>query len=290
MVLVIDFSCENGAQPLDAELAARLHQRMKFKLKKRHTFAMGILIGLPVFAICREIWWAFAARGPAVLISETLSAIGSLKWVDTTLVTGFAAVTAAYLSVAAVRDQIKQAEQIERNRNQARHDATRAILPLALSGICQYAIECSAQLRDLGNLCWRGRLPPDVDIAAFPDLPLGAIATLKEFIEYSSQHDRRLVAKMVSTIQVQTARLQGMRSDRPRGTIVLRINIDDHILDAAEIYGRATALFEYARRDTDHMPNDLCAQDVYPALSAFGIWDMSREGLAERISRRFPGS
>ncbi|MDK4730344.1 hypothetical protein [Rhizobium phaseoli] len=286
--MVIEFSFGYRVQPLDAELAAGLLQVMKFKLKKRHTFAIGILIGLLVFAISRKVLWALAARGPAVVISETLSAIGSLKWIDTTLVTGFAAVTAAYLSVAAVRDQIKQAEQMERNRNQARHDAARAVLPLALSGICQYAIDCSAQLRTLGNQCRGGRLPSDVTIAAFPDLPSGAIATLKEFIEYSSQQDRQFVSQMVSKIQVQTARLQGMRSDRPRGTIVLRINIDDHILDAAEIYGRATALFEYARRDTDCMPHALRAQDVYPALSVFGIWDASREGLAERISRRFP--
>ncbi|MBY5760931.1 hypothetical protein HFO07_30525 [Rhizobium leguminosarum] len=263
---------------------------MKLVLKKRHAFAIGMPIGLLVFAIGREVWWAFSAQPWGVVVSRSVTAVGSLRWIDTTLVTGLAAVGAAFVSIKAVRDQIRQAEQIEADRNRARHDAARAVLPLALSGICQYAIACSAELRTLMNQCRDNRLPSNAAIPTFPDLPPGAIESLKEFIEYSSEQDRKFVAALVSKIQVQMARLQGMRSDHPRGTMVLRANIEDHILDAAEIYGRASALFNFARGDSDEMPTQLNAVDVYPALSAFGIWDMSREGLAERISRRFPGS
>ncbi|MBX4964475.1 hypothetical protein [Rhizobium binae] len=261
---------------------------MKFKLKKRHAFAIGLPFGVLAFAILREVVWAFQARTAGEVIGHALSTIGSLKWIDTTLVTGFAAVGAAYLSVKTVRDQIRQDKQLEADRILARHDAARAVLPLALSNICQYAIDCGTQLRSLAAQCRDGRLPGNTIIAAFPVPPSDAIQSLKEFIETSPQRDRDFVAKLLSKIQVQISRLQGMRSDRPRGTIVLSINIEDHILDAAEIYGRASVLFEYARGDSNTMPNRLLAPDVYPALSAIGIWDISRERFAERIGRRFP--
>lgn len=276
-----------GAQ-LDATRTAQFHRAMKFKLRKWHTFTVGFTAGLLVFAVGREVWIAFATRRAGLVLSEALSTIGNLRWIDTTLVTGLAAVAAAFVSVRAVHRQIESDRQMEADRIAAQRAASRATLPLVLSRICRYATDHGTRLYTTLGRCRGGALPESVELGEFSYPPEGSISALKEFIQFSESADRKFVADLLSDIQVQNARIEGMISDRARGRLVIADNLEDYIFDATEIYGRASALFDYARGEKDVLPSILYAEDIFPALGAFGIWDFGRDALIGRITRRYP--
>ncbi|NLS19664.1 hypothetical protein HGP16_24310 [Rhizobium sp. P40RR-XXII] len=259
---------------------------MSFRLHIWHAFVAGFAGGLFAFAVGREVWWAFARRPAGIVISEALSAIGLLRWIDTTLITGIAAVIAAFVSVRAVHQQIASERKMEEDRIVAQHAASRAVLPLVLSRICRYAKGTGTTLNIALKRCQGEALPRSVKLSEIPDPPNTAIDSLKEFIQFSNTADRRFVADLLSDIQVHSARLEGMILEREQGRPVLALNLEEYIFDAAEIYGRASALFDYARGENNSMPSTLYAEDIFPALSAFEIWDSSREVLIGRIARR----
>lgn len=72
---------------------------------------------------------------------------GRLQW--ETLLTGVAALAAATLTVAKLNDQIRQTEQLASDQRQRRQRAARAVLPLALSELSDYAKACMIGLNDL---------------------------------------------------------------------------------------------------------------------------------------------
>ncbi|MGR9204177.1 hypothetical protein ACU8OG_09580 [Rhizobium leguminosarum] len=256
---------------------------MKFKLKKRHTFAIGMLLGLLVFAVGREMWWAFSVQPWGVAVSKAVTAVGSLKWIDTTLATGLAAVAAAYFSVRAVHSQINQAERTEQRRNDAKRAAARAVLPLTLSKLCGYAKDSSEAMLTLRAVCVSGILPRTAALPQFPAIPDAAITDLKELIEYLDPGDRRTIAELIGDLQVQAARMLGIEADRRGISSVTLHNIETYVGDAAKIYARSSMLFDYARGKTDIIPTTISLRDSRTATHMVNIYD---HDLEERLSRR----
>lgn len=274
--------------PLDERTAAGLHQRMKFKLKKRHAFAIGFPFGLLTFAVLREIIWAFDARRPASqLISDAISKVGRLGWIDTTLVTGLAAVFAAYLSVREVRRQIDQDRELEANRKRAKLSAARAVLPLTLSKLCGYAQDSADALLVVRSRCGGPVLPRSATLPTFPSIPEEVISDLKELVEFLDENDRPILAALVSDIQVQAARMMGIEADRRGISSVMRANIEVYIGDAAKIYARSSMLFDYARGEVHEVPTTISRRDALTAVHLVGIYEHALEQqLADRIFRQ----
>lgn len=257
-------------------------------MKKLLAGLVGFVVTFVALAVGREIYFAFKERPAPEVIGDAFDAIGSLRWIDTTLVTGLAAVAAAFVSVRAVHRQIDSDRQMEADRIAAQRAANRATLPLVLSRICRYATDHGVRLYAALEQCPGGALPRSVKLGEFSYLPEGSIADLKEFIQFSKSADRKFIADLLSDIQVQNARIEGMISDRARGRLVIADNLEEYLFDAMEIYGRASALFNYARGETEVMPSILYVEDILPALGAFGIWDFARDALIGRITRRYP--
>ncbi|AYG65784.1 hypothetical protein CCGE531_07065 [Rhizobium sp. CCGE531] len=107
---------------------------------------VGSVLGLLLFAVGREVWFAFQERPTPEVFDAAFDAVGSLRWIDTTLVTGLAAVAAAFVSVRAVHRQIDSDRQMEADRIAAQPAASRATLPLVLSRICRYATDHGIRL------------------------------------------------------------------------------------------------------------------------------------------------
>ena len=69
---------------------------------------------------------------------------GRLQW--ETLFTGFAALVAAWFTVDHLKQQIRQTEDLAERARRQRVKAARAILPLALSQLTEYATSCIKRL------------------------------------------------------------------------------------------------------------------------------------------------
>ena len=126
--------------------------------------------------------------------------------------------------------------------------------------VCDYATQCMEWgERIRGCVDAQGNLDRETakDAAAgwsAPEVPPAAVSVLKECAEYSDDAAADAMAALMRHLQVQHARLTDnlarLRSSQP-GRIVLSVNIDTALVDAAEVYGRCDALFPFARGDSN---------------------------------------
>ncbi|MBB2832395.1 UNVERIFIED_ORG: hypothetical protein GGD51_002524 [Rhizobium esperanzae] len=268
----------------------RFYLRMKIALAA----LVGFFVGLLVFAVGREIIWAFEARPSWDVISDAVAAVGSLRWIDTTLVTGLAAVCAAAFSVVeirrqirasntAVQQQIDHATKLEEERKEARRAANRAVLPLTLAALSQYAETNAGLLENLRSICTANLLPDNVAIPVFADLPGESIGALKEMVETAHPRDRPAFNRLLVDVQVESSRLSGIHVSHRRGGIITASNIDAHIIGQAALYARTAALYDFGRSQSGQAPHEITKRQVASALFLVGAHQV-REELIERYA------
>ena len=220
------------------------------------TISLALLLTVGVLGI----WWAGEIRTKTG--SLTAPDFGWLEfWLNwyQTLIGGFVALGGAFLAFQAVRGQIAQLDRLEEQRRGRESYAARAVLPLALSSICDYAESCTEALVLVGS---GTGVPKGWEL---PRIPLDSIDTLREAVRYSDSKQAKELADLISWIQVQHARLRSLsQGGRSSGT---SLTVQQGILDLAEIYGRASDLFDYGRR-SDEGP--------FPRLSAERIREVLR--------------
>jgi hypothetical protein len=120
-------------------------------------------------------------------------------------------------------------------------------------------------------------------------LPSDTLKTLAEFIEYSDAIDVGLIEATVAWIQIHDSRMRSLVQDNhdPSGShLVLRIEIENRIIDAASIYAGAAAAYDYARRRQALLPNAVSWGAVRAALRNMRFWDEEYPRLYEALARR----
>lgn len=265
-------------------------------------FLAGVAIGIFILAVCIEAVRAVYARGLVCAFDGVLWWIGTFQWLEDyqTLITGIAAVIAARLSIQTIERQIKQAdeaaksqlaqvERIESERKEAKRTAVRAMLPLSLSSLSDYAQTCGLTLYKLHVAAPEPNVPvfeyqPQGD-TEFPPLPDDAIATIKELIEFSNPELVRLLSELAAKVQVQSSRLRGLKRALAANSTVSKHSIEAYTLDAAEIYARCSSLFDYGRFKTERLPNKLTTADISSAIHNIGIYDNLHDDLIEHWGR-----
>lgn len=189
-----------------------------------------------------------------------------------TMLAGAAALGAAGASVFYLRKQIAQVEQHRQDQIRRERAAARTVLPIALGAICQYAMQSIQSLKE--RHAGQASEPANVPTEALEQL-VATVRTLE--IEHVLPF-----AKIAQEIQVHNARISGGKSNRPMS----QVDFHEHLLDAAEIYARASSLFEFARFRTDDLPSELFADEMRSALWSTGA-EIDREGpLHAAIDRR----
>jgi hypothetical protein len=217
---------------------------------------------------------------------------GVADWIDKwqNLIAAVIAIAAAILAYRSATQQIRQNDQQERNRRSKKHASVRAMLPLALSRVAEYAQNSALALNALIPLCHGEALPRHSPINnLLQPLPHDTLKMLAEFIEYSDDVNTSLVENMVAWIQIHDARVRGLIRDHqePKGTtVILTINIEGWIIDAASIYAAADALFEYGRRRESRPPTNIIWDDVRRALKNIRLWDEDNPGIYQSVERR----
>lgn len=242
----------------------------------------GLTAGVIIGAVGRQLWLVADRHSLAPLLDDAIVAVGSLRWVDTTLVTGMLAVAAAYFT-------IRQSEKQENQRIDAKYAAARAVLPLALSQVSQYSDELAESLRETLDLCVHGILPKTATMPDYPELPPDLLEPIKEMIEHSGADDRRMLWQMLIRIQIIRTRIAELKKSHARtSSIVSDLNLHAYIVDAAEIHARASALFQFARGAQKRPPKIVTGAMMASALLQVGIYDDLHEHLVKKYGLSGP--
>jgi len=184
----------------------------------------------------------------------------------------FLAIAVTYLNTSRTLAKTQKLEEYRRTRKQ---EALRAILPLALSEVCQYAEIVCQRLLPLVNSCANRLLIHDgITAPTFPLLPPDAIKSLSDFIEYADEIDVQLPVALVRKLQILHARLTGLVSKmEDAGDVTQESWLESMVIDCAVLYARAAAAFEFSRGEKRDLPAAIDWGNVRLALKNMGQWD-----------------
>lgn len=222
--------------------------------------------------------------------------IDSLEW--ETLATGITALIAAGMTVAIIWRQITESKRQSDDQRYRRERAARATLPVALSEMCEYALDCMALFSAAHN-CFApdGELIREKSKAILaehpmPKVPDGPIKIIKECVEYADGEVAEALAILLIFLQVQNSRMNSnINALSGRGGQRLHCvtipNIDQAILDSAEVYARSSVILEYARfgQFGKILP---CASDVMTSLNLGPVDEFTHRNVFERAVRWAP--
>lgn len=208
-----------------------------------------------------------------------------------TLIAGVIAIGAAFVGGYFVNAQIKLAKDQEAERQRRRQAATRATMPLTLSAVMEYARGCGQALRRL-YLATPGEAARAEQMEAFelPPVPGNKIAALVEIIEAGEPEVGRAIASLLRNLQVQDGRLRSTKADilDPHGHTqsVIKLVLEDYIIDAADVYARCEGMLGYAREEADTVGGDPSAADLRRALTLMGFHGGAFDRVKATIDRR----
>lgn len=250
---------------------------------KREHLGPALGMGIVFVSICLLIGADAFVPGFAARVSSIH------KWQD--LAGAAIALLAALYAANYVLSQIRQADRIEAERNRRAAAAARAVLPLSLNDISEYARAGSKAVSPLLRRVGRTR-PPRAGLVDLPVLPTEVVRDLQAFILTAPDEPGEQVAQIISELQVLAtnadAAWRNLRT--PRGDTVMAETIKVIIARAALIDARVSILFPYARRETDDTPR-VRPTDVATALNISGLYPevfTDVAGFAERLTLRAP--
>ena len=188
-----------------------------------------------------------------------------------TLIAGVIAFLAALWTISQIRRQIKLQKDIEEDRRKREELAARAALPLGLAKITEYAKDCVQLLAPL--------VPADTEsLPAVPKgmqpprIPPDAVAFLQASARYAAPDIASDIAVLLNILQVQNARLSSLLTkEQDRQGVVLRQEVLDRMVDAAELMARTGNLYDYGR-DTKGMRTKSPRDKLYNAVQNCGLW------------------
>jgi hypothetical protein len=209
-----------------------------------------------------------------------------------TLVASTVALIAAAVAFHNTTRTLRQGAELEATRRQRKHAALRAVLPLALSQVANYAEGSARALDKLVSLCLEQKFPHLPEKAApeslIEPLPSDTLKTLTEFIEYSDTVDVRLLQDTIVWIQIHNSRVRRMvqsNHDPSSSRVVDSKEIMSHVVDAAKIYAAADAMILYSRRQEESLPRTVSWRQIESALVAMGLRNYQYSALILEMHR-----
>ncbi len=197
------------------------------------------------------------------------------------------AILAGSLAASVVLEQTSSARNIEKQKRANRKEALRAILPLALMKMSDYAEQSVDLCEDMITNSRNGLGQNSTHKAT--DIPNDWILTLTEFIEHSDDADRQPFIETIKKTQIQHSRVKGLvaRVDGKKPhQIALRQNAIESCIDSLEIHARASRLFEYSRGDRDNVPHSLSKDDVKTSARLLLTPGQYETEILEAVDRR----
>ena len=200
------------------------------------------------------------------------------------LIAGMIALAAAFAGGAYITEQIRAlnsqvsrqfeaSQNLENERRLRKFAAARAVLPLTLNNLCEYASRCGAALKTMLGHQLDEKIPNEIEIPDLPTLPKDAIDELRNVVEFGDEQISEAAATLIGEIHYKTARLKNLWQEyrAPGHHVTPVLNVESKVLDMALIYARGIALFDYARRETEEVPGDPRQHYVVAALNQIGF-------------------
>jgi hypothetical protein len=200
------------------------------------------------------------------------------------LIAGMVALAAAFVGGAYITEQIRAlnnqvnrqfeaSQNLENERRLRKFAAARAVLPLTLNNLCEYASRCGAALKTMLGHQLDEKIPNEIEIPDLPTLPKDVIDELRNVVEFGDEQISEAAATLIGEIHYKTVRLKNLWQEyRAPGHHVTPVsNVESQVLDMALIYARGIALFDYARGETEEVPGDPRQHDVVAALNQIGF-------------------
>lgn len=246
-------------------------------MTERQRFFTGLATGIVIIAVCIEAVRALYALGWVCSFDSIIGWIGRFKWLYDyqTIVAGLAA-------AGVVVWQIRQADGFEHDKFEAQRASARAVLPLVLSDISEYAETSSLILQQVRDQMVGGVLPGHIPLPDFPSLPTDAIDGLRTMVEASHKEERAFLSRLLTVLQVLRSRTRGLAADRR----AVRAIHEDHVIaimiNCAEVYARAAAMYEFGRGESDSLPRHILATEVRSGLFLTGVHGELRDRLVAR--------
>jgi hypothetical protein len=223
-----------------------------------------------------------------VLVTVWLGIFGPLPHVVIDWVYGWQTLIGAILAVIAAYFALRNDRIMESNRRARKHEATRAILPLALSQVSEYAERTAKGLRLLIDRCVHETLPTNTMTKDnIQPLPQETLTALAEFVEFSDTINVDVITGTIAWIQILDSRLRPMLEDNQDfdGT-VLQNDIEGRIIDCASIHAGASVVFDYARKRSNKLPLAVRWDEVELSLQTMGFLPDYNERIFDVLQRK----
>jgi hypothetical protein len=251
--------------------------------KPRLETVIGLLIAIPILIIL-GIYVPLFVR--SMVEHPELKQFRLLLYLWQTQVGAIFAIIAAGIAATVVLLQISAERRLDETRRLRRASALRAVLPLALTELSDYATNCARTLATL--LQQPNSLSANLAGKQFPPLPAGLVGRLMEFIEVSEPNHARPLIVLAKRVQIQHARIrdtqQGMTNQH--GSILYQPNLSGRLIDTAEIFARCGALYKYARGNAAAPAAAISPDEVKSALIVMRI-ELSDMSEIERTIDRY---
>ena len=179
--------------------------------------------------------------------------------------------------------QVQTAERHEAERQRRRFVAARATLPYILSEVFIYlesAMEwMSASHADAGQ---------SIPLTDPPSFPLVIIASLERMIEATSvDQAAKACINLLRELQIFRSRIQSAaranrKSDNTR--VGVHLDLEDHMVHAAEIHRRVELLYPFARERGDQVPEQNAETSLFKSLTLLGCGELAFKGVFQRAN------
>ena len=221
------------------------------------------------------------------------------------------AVAAALIGASAVVRQTAATDRRADERRERRASALRAVLPLMLAELSDYAARCAEifgeTLRNADEREGVAKLPlgvtgpfrhpsPPGAIQGsdwpidhrIPPLPSGLTEQLTDLIETIPPDHARPLVNLIKCVQVQHSRAETWQRDIPSGgkeKLVVRANLITSLIDACEVHARCDALYPYARGNSAQPPATISASAIGGVAFYFAPGGLLPDEVAVEIDR-----
>jgi hypothetical protein len=197
------------------------------------------------------------------------------------LIAGLLALFGALVTVFAIWSQIKQSDLLESERRRREEFAARAILPLALSSLYDYAETCLTVLTSYKDDISEGERNYLDENKIIPNIPEAVIPSLRDCARFAAEETGREIADILAFLQIHSARLRGGRFRKDFGNL----DRDDRIFDTAQILAMISRLFPYSRGVVEQEKREL-DQEIANSLRVHNVNESEFPHIFRRLELR----
>lgn len=181
-----------------------------------------------------------------------------------------------------------------------RERAARAVTPLALTQICAWAENTMSSWHEAARRIQAGPFErtfgegmgepgvPDPAEVLFSAVPDPAVRDIQAMIEACSQEQAKPYVALLQVLQVQQSRTRGYIADinNPQAIMTDEYCLGQ-VIETAELYARASELFDHARDDKAESETQVTRQQIRTALYMARAYEAMYPDLARIADRRY---